>query len=220
MSRLFNVLTGYAREKDYEGLIVAPRGMRERVIELIERETANAAAKRPARIVIKVNNLIDEAVIDALYRASIAGVRVDLLVRGICALRPGVADLSERIRVRSILGRFLEHSRIFWFANGGQPTVLIGSADLMHRNLDRRVETLVTVESDAAKLRLEAVLALGLRDNTGAWELSPDGGWQRVRPSDEVDRVDLQATLMERVPLADLGLTLAVPRSKRGARSA
>jgi len=215
VSRLFNVLTGYAREKDYDGLIVAPRGMRERVIGLIERETLRARAGKPARIVIKVNNLIDEAVIDALYAASRRGVRIDLIVRGICALRPRVEGLSDQIRVRSILGRFLEHSRIFWFANAGEPTVLIGSADMMHRNLDRRLETLVAVEADDAKRRIEAVLALSLRDNVGSWDLDADGGWHRVRPGRDEEPVDLQGWLMQRLPLD--GMLLEPRGDGRGA---
>jgi polyphosphate kinase len=219
VSRLFNVLTGYAREKDYDGLIVAPREMRQRVISLIERETASVEAKRPARIVIKVNNLIDEAVVDALYRASSAGVRVDLIVRGICALRPGVPGMSDRIGVRSIVGRFLEHSRVFWFANQGDPTVLLGSADLMHRNLDRRVETLVTVESAEAKRQLEAVLALSLQDNAGSWDLAADGTWTRIAVP-EADRVDLQAALMERRSLDAYRLETNGRRTERVARSA
>lgn len=206
VSRLFNVLTGYAHETDFDGLIVAPREMRQRIIGMIDRETLNVRAGKPARIVIKVNNLIDEAVIDALYRASQRGVPVDLIIRGICALRPRVASLSEQIRVRSILGRFLEHSRIFWFANAGDPTVLIGSADMMHRNLDRRLETLVAVEADDAKRRIEAVLALSLRDNVGSWELDAEGQWQRRRPAKDEERVDVQSWLMQRLPLDGIGL--------------
>ena len=145
VSNLFNTLSGYSRNTDYDRLLVAPHSIRSGLVERIEREIAHHEAGRPAGVRIKLNSIVDEGVIDALYRASMAGVPVDVWVRGICALRPGVPGLSETMRVRSILGRFLEHSRIFWFANGGEPDVWIGSADMMHRNLDRRVEALVQI---------------------------------------------------------------------------
>ena len=145
ISNLFNNLSGFARQRDYPHLLVAPESVRTGLVDRIEREIDHQRAGRPARIRIKLNSLVDEAIIDALYRASQAGVPVELWVRGICALRPGVPGLSENIKVRSILGRFLEHSRIFWFENGGEPQAWIGSADLMHRNLDRRVEVLVQI---------------------------------------------------------------------------
>jgi polyphosphate kinase len=196
ISDLFNYLTGYSRGSEYRRLVVAPRRMREHLLELIEREAGFADRGEPALIRWKVNNLIDEPIVDALYDASQRGVQVDLLVRAICALRPGVPGLSERITVRSILGRFLEHSRILQFHNGGEDEVLIGSADLMHRNLDRRVETLVPVEDPASAQRLLGILDLALRDNVGVWTLGSDGSWTRVVPPNGAMRVDLQRELM------------------------
>jgi polyphosphate kinase len=176
---LFNFLTGYSRHTRYRKLVVAPGALRQRVIELIERETT---AGPDGRVTIKVNGLTDPEVIDALYRASSAGVPVDLVVRGVCCLRPGVPGLSETIRVRSIVGRFLEHSRIYRF--GGMHdrplTLLLGSADLMERNLDRRIELLFPVGDPELQARLLEVLDLNLADDTNSWELGPDGGWTRV----------------------------------------
>jgi len=183
VNHLFNLLTGYSRRSEYERLIVAPINMRRRVIEMIEREARLSRPEAPGRIIWKLNGLVDEAVIDALYEASRAGVEIDLIVRAICGLRPGVPGLSETIRVRSVLGRFLEHSRVYWFANGGDPEVWIGSADMMHRNLDRRVETLVRVDDAGIKTRLEEILDLGIRDRAGAWTLTPEGDWLRSAPS-------------------------------------
>jgi polyphosphate kinase len=197
VSSLFNFLTGYARDPDYRSLIVAPRRMRERLVKLIEREAHLSTPQNPGRIVMKVNNLIDEAVIDALYAASASDVEIDLIVRAICALRPGLERVSGRIRVRSIVGRFLEHSRILVFGNGGDEEIYVGSADLMHRNLDRRVETLVRVESAAARAQLNDLLSLALRDNVGTWQLGSDGAWTRVRAGDD-GPLSLQAILMER----------------------
>jgi polyphosphate kinase len=194
---LFNYLTGYSRQTNYRSLIVAPHAMRDRIISMIDREASQTTSERPGRIVMKLNNLVDEAVIDALYRASQAGVRIDLLVRAICSLRPGVPELSESITVRSILGRFLEHSRIYYFANGGNEEVYIGSADMMHRNLDRRVETLVRVEPPEMKARLRSVLETGLNDCYNSWSLDSRGSWQRLEPSPEQATVSLQAELMQ-----------------------
>ncbi len=145
LSDLFNRLSGYSRRETYRRLLVAPKSLRDGLVSRILKEIQHHRAGRPAFVRIKVNSMVDEAVIDALYRASQAGVPVDVWVRGICAIRPGVTGLSENIRVRSILGRFLEHSRVFAFGNGGEPEVWIGSADMMHRNLDRRIEALVRV---------------------------------------------------------------------------
>ena len=184
VNHLFNLLTGYSRRSDYERLIVAPINMRRRMIEMIEREARLSTPENPGRIMWKLNGLVDEAVIDALYAASRAGVEIDLVVRAICGLRPGVPGLSDTIRVRSVLGRFLEHSRVYWFGNGGVPEVWIGSADMMHRNLDRRVETLVRVDDAGIRHRLEAILDLSLRDRAGAWILAPDGDWLRSAASD------------------------------------
>src|SRR5204862_3730647 len=161
----FNVLTGYSRQTAYRRLLVAPHGVRSGIVERIEREMDHVRAGRPGLVQIKVNSLVDEELIDALYRASRAGVQVDLIVRGICALRPGVAGLSERIRVRSIVGRFLEHSRIFRFGSGKREArYYIGSADLMPRNLDGRVECLAPVPAPALTGRLEEILSVNLAD--------------------------------------------------------
>jgi polyphosphate kinase len=177
LTDLFNVLTGYSRQTAYRRLLVAPHGVRSGIVERIEREAKLAAEGRPALVQIKVNSLVDEEVVDALYRASQAGVRIDLVVRSICTLRPGVPGLSERIRVRSILGRFLEHSRVFRFGNDGDPEVWIGSSDLMHRNLERRVEALVRVTDPAILAELVGVLDLSMSDEISAFELGPDGTW-------------------------------------------
>src|SRR4051812_16435356 len=154
LSKLFNQLSGYAPKSTFKRLLVAPRSVRSGLIDRIEKEIANRKAGLAARVVIKVNSMVDEAIVDSLYRASQAGVQVDVIVRGICSVRPGVPGLSENVRVRSILGRFLEHSRVFAFANAGEPAVFIGSADMMHRNLDRRVEALVQLSNrdDIAEL--------------------------------------------------------------------
>ncbi|MEJ7577666.1 MAG: polyphosphate kinase 1 [Pyrinomonadaceae bacterium] len=179
---LFNFLTGFSRQKDYKRLLVAPVNLRERTLALIERETAHARERRPARIVAKTNRLTDLSVIAALYEASQAGVEIDLIVRGACMLRPGVRGLSETIQVRSIVGRFLEHSRIFYFANGGDDEVYIGSADWMRRNFDRRVEVVTPVLDEALKKHLkDDVLAAYLRDNVKARILNSDGAFERVR---------------------------------------
>ncbi|MFI9721310.1 RNA degradosome polyphosphate kinase [Streptomyces sp. NPDC052396] len=179
LSDLFNRLSGYSRRETYRRLLVAPRSLRDGLITRIGREVEHHREGRPASIRIKVNSMVDEAVIDALYRASQAGVPVDIWVRGICALRPGVPGLSENIRVRSVLGRFLEHSRVFAFANGGEPEVWLGSADMMHRNLDRRIETLVRVTHPTHRASLNRLLELGMSDRTASWHLGPDGEWTR-----------------------------------------
>jgi polyphosphate kinase len=199
VSRLFNVLTGYSLNTDYDRLLVAPHSIRSGLVERIEREVANHRAGRPAGIRFKVNSIVDEQTIDALYRASRAGVPVDVWVRGICAVRGGVPGLSENIRVRSILGRFLEHSRIYWYANDGQPDVWIGSADLMHRNLDRRVEALVQITAPEHVARLGELLDLGFSDDIASWHQLPDGGWQRITHApDGQPLVDLQDLLIRR----------------------
>ncbi|WP_244501287.1 RNA degradosome polyphosphate kinase [Streptomyces sp. TP-A0874] len=179
LSDLFNQLSGYSRRTTYRRLLVAPRSLREGLVRRIAAEAEHRRAGRPAYVRIKVNSIVDEAVIDALYRAARAGVRVDVWVRGICAVRPGVAGLSENIRVRSVLGRFLEHSRIFAFGNGGDPEVWIGSADLMHRNLDRRIETLVRVADPGHRASLVALLEAGMSETADSWLLGPDGEWRR-----------------------------------------
>ena len=179
VAHLFNNLSGISRNTSYDHLLVAPDSVRDGLIAQIHAEIANQQAGRPAGIRIKANSIVDEAVIDALYLASQAGVPVDLLIRGICALRPGVPGLSETIRVRSILGRFLEHSRVFWFAGDGSPTVWIGSADMMHRNLDRRVEVLVRLPEGPNVQAVDDLLELALSPETSAWELGSNGDWVR-----------------------------------------
>ena len=149
-------------------------------------------------MIMKLNSLVDETIIDALYSASHAGVEIDLIIRGICSLRPGVEGLSESIRVRSILGRFLEHSRILYFGNDGADETYIGSADMMHRNLDRRVEAMARIESDPIKTELRWLLQLSLRDNSSAWILDPAGSWIRTTPTDADEVTNLQERLMER----------------------
>ena len=178
---LFNNLSGISRNKTYDHLLVAPDNIRDGLIAQIHQEIAHHQAGRAARIRIKANSVVDEAVIDALYLASQAGVRVELLIRGICSLRPGVPGLSETVRVRSILGRFLEHSRLFWFDNGGEPAAWIGSADIMHRNLDRRVEVLVRLRDPHVVEEVSDLLDLALDPATTAWELDSDGEWHLRR---------------------------------------
>jgi polyphosphate kinase len=198
LTDLFNVLTGYSRQTEYRSLIVAPHGIRAGLIERIEREVEHARAGRFARVQIKTNHLVDEQTIDALYRASNAGVRIDLLVRTFCTIRGGVPGLSENIRVRSILGRFLEHSRIMYVENDGEPEYLMGSADLMHRNLDRRVEVMVQVTDPGAREHLRDTLDLAFADDVVAWELQPDGIWVRNPGQPGKPLRDYQEVLMRR----------------------
>jgi polyphosphate kinase len=177
LSELFNYMTGYSRERTYRRLLVAPATLRSRLLELV-REEMEAP---DGRIVLKLNSLADPEIIDALYAASRAGVDIDLVVRGICCLRAGVPGLSDRIRVRSIVGRFLEHSRIYRFGSDARgPRYYIGSADLLKRNLDGRVEVLTPVEEPALAARIEEILRTNLADDALAWELGPDGRWTRV----------------------------------------
>ena len=191
LSDLFNMLTGYSRHAEYQRLILAPTMLRDRIVENIRGE----AEAGDGRIVMKMNSLADAAVIDALYDASNAGVQIDLVVRGICCLRPGVEGLSENIRVRSIVGRNLEHSRLFWFANAGEKgTLLIGSADMMPRNLDGRIEVVIPILDAALRSRLTDVLELALADDTNAWELDGEGTWGRV---ERVEGTSLQRGLYE-----------------------
>ncbi len=180
LSDLFNHLTGFSRKRHFRRMSVAPVGLRADLLTQIRTEMDNAALGEPARIRLKVNSLVDEEIIDALYDASRAGVPIDLWVRGICALRPGIPELSETIRVRSILGRFLEHSRVLVFDNGGEPRVWLGSADLMPRNLDRRVEVLVRVADPEQRDRLVNLLDLAIADTTASWRLDSSGTWTRV----------------------------------------
>jgi polyphosphate kinase len=195
---LFNHLSGYTRPDPYRTLLVAPDTVRSGLARAIRRETENARAGRPSGITMKLNSLVDEELIDDLYAASRAGVSVDLVVRGMCALRPGVSGLSENIRVRSILGRFLEHSRILRFKAGGDDEYWIGSADLMHRNLDRRVETMVRVSDPEARRILGGVLEGAMSDVTASWRLRPDGTFTYMKGK------DLQAELIKSHRLAQV----------------
>ncbi|MGH7693988.1 MAG: polyphosphate kinase 1, partial [Gemmatimonadaceae bacterium] len=182
VSELFNLLTGFSRQKTYRRLLIAPANMRERFLSLIRREAEHARAGEPARIVAKMNALVDAEIIAELYAASRAGVEIDLIVRGICCLRPGVEDVSERVRIISIVGRFLEHSRLFYFANGGKGEYYIGSADWMPRNMDRRVEAVVPVEDPGQHERLRTLLETCLTDNRQAWDLDADGRYKQRTP--------------------------------------
>jgi polyphosphate kinase len=194
LTDLFNSLTGYSRQTGYRSLLVAPYGVRAGIVERIRREERHVLDGRSGLVQIKANSIVDEQIIDALYRASQTGVHIDLLIRGICSLRPGVPGLSENIRVRSIVGRFLEHSRVLRFGNGDDEELWLGSADLMHRNLDRRVEAMVQVTDADAAAQLRRVLDLALADDTAGWELDADGTWHRRTGPLR----DLQAELMRR----------------------
>ena len=197
VANLFNNLSGFSRHAEYQNLLVAPDSLRGGLISRIRAEVAQHQAGEPARIRIKANSIVDEALIDELYRASQAGVPIDLLTRGICALRPGVPGLSETIRVRSILGRFLEHSRIIWFENAGAPQVWLGSPDLMHRNLDRRVEALVRLPGAAQVEEIDRILDIAFDDDTSSWWLQPDGTWVRhFQDEHGAHLIDMQETLI------------------------
>jgi len=195
-SDVFNYLTGYSKRKDYRRLLVAPVSLRSSYLTLLDREIEHARAGRPAHVVIKNNAVTDPAVIRALYRASQAGVDIDMIVRGVCCLKPGVPDVSDRIRVRSVVGRFLEHSRVYWFANGGQHEVYIGSADLMERNLDRRVEALCPIRDAALAEHIRSVvLDTYLRDTERAYILHGDR-YERASAGDG-PRVNAQEDLLQ-----------------------
>jgi polyphosphate kinase len=200
LTRLFNELSGYAIEKKFKRLLVAPLHLRKGLLKRIKTEAENALNGLPSGIRIKLNSIVDEAIIDALYRASEAGVPIELVVRGICAIRPGVEGLSENIRVRSILGRYLEHSRIFSFVNGGDPQVYIGSADMMHRNLDRRVEALVRLTSPDHLREIDELFDLAMSDETSSWMLDGDGTWTRHHRADDGSELeDMQNVLMRQI---------------------
>jgi polyphosphate kinase len=184
LTDLFNTLTGYSRQTTYRSLLVAPHGVRTGLVERIRREARHAGEGRPSGIRIKVNSLVDEEMIDALYEASRAGVPIELLIRGSCALKPGVPGLSETIRARSIVGQFLEHSRVMNFANAGTPEWWLGSADLMHRNLDRRVEVLLRVTDPIAQRQLQHLFDAALAPDVRSWQLAGDGTWARTGDRD------------------------------------
>jgi polyphosphate kinase len=197
LTDLFNYLTGYSRQRSYRKLLVAPVNLRDRFLSLIRREIEHCHQGNSGRIVAKMNALIDPQIIATLYEASIAGVQIDLIVRGMCCLRPGVKGISENIRVISIIGRYLEHSRIFYFHNQGQEEVYIGSADWMTRNLDRRVEAVVPIEDPGNLKDLQEILGVMLADNCQAWDLGPDGQYIQRQPTDNSKEQSAQEILME-----------------------
>ncbi|MBM3809639.1 MAG: polyphosphate kinase 1 [Acidimicrobiia bacterium] len=198
MTEVFNSLTGYSNRRSYNALLVAPGGLRQGLRALVEREMEHAKAGRPARVIVKNNAVADSGMIKILYRASQAGVPIDMIVRGVCCLRPGIPGISERINVRSIVGQFLEHSRIYYFENGGSPEVYIGSADLMERNLDRRVEVLCPVHDPAMRQLLrDAVLEVLLSDTDRAWTLQTDGTYIRTTAPEGVPPLNSQRFLLE-----------------------
>jgi len=198
VTEVFNSLTGYSNRRSYHALLVAPVGLRQGFRALVEREMEHAKAGRPARILIKNNAVADHGMIKILYRASQAGVPIDMIVRGVCCLRPGIPGISDRIRVRSIVGQFLEHSRIYYFENGGAPEVYIGSADLMERNLDRRVEVLCPVTDPAMRQVLrDAVLEVLLSDTDRAWTLQTDGSYARATAPDGAAPLNSQRFLLD-----------------------
>jgi polyphosphate kinase len=204
---LFNYLTGYSFKRDYRKLMVSPITLRERFEQLIAREIAHRQAGRPAHLIFKMNSLVDERIIRLLYRASCAGVEVDLLVRGICCLRPGVPGVSENIRVTSLVGRFLEHSRIYYFLNGGKEEIFLGSADLMPRNLDRRVEILFPLEDAALQSRIKSeILDCYLTDTVKARRMLSDGQYVRIRRTKGEPVLDAQDALIRRVTPAALAV--------------
>jgi polyphosphate kinase len=195
---LFNQLSGFAPQSSFNRLLVAPRTIRPQLLEKIDREIANKKSGKHAFIRLKLNSLLDEEFVEALYRASIAGVEVDLVIRGICALLPGIPGVSENIRVRSVLGRFLEHSRIFHFANGGDDEIYIGSADLMERNLNRRVESLVRIKRKEHKDSLVKIFDSYIASTTAGWHLLPNGKWQKVDADPAGNKLqDLQAVMID-----------------------
>ncbi|MCT1458682.1 RNA degradosome polyphosphate kinase [Aestuariimicrobium sp. p3-SID1156] len=199
VAKVFNHLSGMTQETHYRRLLVAPHGIRSGIIDRIEAEIDHQRAGRQGHVRIKVNSLVDERTIDALYRASRAGVKVDIWVRGICTIRPGIPGLSENIRVRSILGRFLEHSRVFWFGNGGRPLVGIGSADLMHRNLDRRVETVVSITHQRHVEQITELFDLAFDPGTVSWHLHDNEWTEHSRDEDGDFLLDLQEELIRRI---------------------
>ena len=209
---LFNVLTGLSRQQTFRRLLVAPHSLRSRFLELVDREIQHASLGREARIVVKLNAIVDQPSIEALYRASRAGVRVDVISRGACSLLPGVKGVSERITVRSVVGEFLEHSRIWSFANGGEADWYIGSADLMDRNLDRRVEAMVPVEDPEARARLTEIIETTLADDRRSWQLDSKGSWRRT---EEITGVSGTCDVHQELKARALAATMAAATPHR-----
>jgi polyphosphate kinase len=197
LTDLFNYLTGYSLQRSYRKLIVSPVNSRELFDRLIQQEIDFAQAGKAGRIVAKMNALVDPKTIANLYRASQAGVSIDLIIRGMCCLRPGLPDVSENIRVISIIGRFLEHSRIYYFNNGGDAKIFIGSADWMTRNLDRRVEVITPIEDPEISNDLQEILGIMLSDNRQAWDMQSDGSYKQRCPQIGTEAQSTQQTLME-----------------------
>lgn len=212
VSALFNYLTGYSELPVWKKLIVAPSRLQNFMIEMIDREAENEKAGRGSRIIAKLNGILEPLVVQALYRASRAGVKIDIICRGICALRPGIPGVSENIRVVSIVDRFLEHSRIYYFGNAGDPLVYVGSADLMDRNLSRRVEVLFPLEQPDLKNRvIKEILEVSLSDNTKARELQSDGSYKRIYPAEGGQAISSQATFQAKAAASDQRANLPQP---------
>jgi polyphosphate kinase len=199
LNKLFNQLSGFAPLSEYKRLLVAPRTLRSGLLERIDREIANQLAGKPAGIRLKLNSILDEEFIEALYRASQSGVKIDLIVRGICAIRSGIPGVSENIKIRSLLGRFLEHSRIFHFINAGDDEIFIGSADLMDRNLSRRVESLVRIAEPEHKASLIELLDEYLSDEIANWQMLQNGKWQNISKNSDGSAIEnVQQLLIEK----------------------
>ncbi len=199
VAELFNTLTGYSKHTDYKKLLVSPINTRKRLIEMIDREVEWCKKEGKGRIIMKMNSIVDPKTIQALYRASCEGVQIDLIVRGICSLKPGIPGISDNIRVISIIGRFLEHSRAYYFNNGGKEELYLGSADIMQRNLDDRIETLFPVLDKTLVQRVKGDLQLLLTDNVKAWEMNPDGSYTKI--NNDEPKVNSQALFLSHFPL-------------------
>jgi polyphosphate kinase len=199
VTNVFNLLTGFAPEQRFDKLLVAPRYMRKGMLDLIDYEIEEAKASKPARIIAKMNSLEDPQIIERLYEASKAGVEIDLIVRGVCRLRPGIAGLSERIRVHSVIGRFLEHSRLYYFYHSGEQIYTIGSADWMHRNLDARVEAITPIESEQLKKYLHFVLEIYLKDNRQRWMLESDGTYSKASTTEKGVKKGTHKAMMKHI---------------------
>ncbi|MGB3292358.1 MAG: RNA degradosome polyphosphate kinase, partial [Phormidesmis sp.] len=198
LTDLFNYLTGYSRQQSYKKLLIAPASLRDQMTQFIRQEVKLASDGKAGRIIAKMNALVDPKMIAELYKASQAGVEIDLIVRGICCLRPGIEGVSENIRVVSVIGRFLEHSRIFYFQNDGDARYYIGSADWMPRNLDRRVEALVPIEAPALQDELMEIVQICLEDNRQAWEMQADGTYRQRHPKKGEPERSTHKILMEK----------------------